>query len=700
LFAAWRVAVVFTAANLTGGAFRGIVNSSQQAEKAISGNEAALKRMHAAAMTTLAAFGVVGVAAFMHIADAAGVYQTQMTLVQQQTGATTSQMVKLSSVIKDLSAGPGRTLFGMTDLVGGARGLQQSGIPIDLVAKLLPSVAYAGEMEKQRQGSLNLANFASQLGSTIMGYKLTEQQALKFADLYTRVASTSHITASGMLAYENQAGMFTRQSGWTFQDFLTNMGFMSQMGIKPQMIGTMLKNVLTNSTPRANLTGHAATAQFRGLELMHMLTPADPAAAKKYLEFMQGAERSMHLPITDPAKMTAAQQENLAGGLMRYSVLNKATGMRGTMVMLHTALLNYQKTFGKRSGDEKFLTDVRNVGNLRGGPQLLAYAQAGGAGYDEYVKSLKKQTDLTTRASTIRTQLHPMQQMLPQMLNTLAVQFGGAAPGGVGPPIPGGPLDVMTRIMGGITGLLGQLSAWANLNPIVAARIGTFVGILGVVGLVGAAVMATGSVLSLVGSLRILATAAKGAAVSTDVEAVAANAFKHDAGWWGIGGSGKHIADEAGLLAKFGAGLVTVTGYLGLLAAALAALILGFKWFNDHFGIHRQPNTPLTPKEHAAAIKAYLPVTPPMHYARPNAAYKTQPNGDASPFYANTTAGHGRNSGIPSTVSLTANFHGITDQKEMMKKLEDYVNKNLRFLGNRQGGVAANPWTPASVPQF
>src|ERR1700735_5695188 len=109
-FAAWRVAVVFTAANLTGGAFRGIVNSAGQAEKAVAGNEAALKRMQMMAVGTATTVGVVLVAGFLHAASAAGKYQLEMVLLQQQLGATDAQMEKIGQRIVSLSAGKSITL--------------------------------------------------------------------------------------------------------------------------------------------------------------------------------------------------------------------------------------------------------------------------------------------------------------------------------------------------------------------------------------------------------------------------------------------------------------------------------------------------------------------------------------------------------------------------------------------------------------
>ena len=561
MFASWRVAVVFTAANLTGGAFRGIVNSAGQAEKAVAGNEAAMKRMRAAAIGAFATVGVVGVAAFLHASDAAAKYQMQMVLLQQQLGATDDQMNKIGRTIVNLSSGGNRTMLSAGDLSVMARGIQQSGLNALQVNSLLTPIAYAAEIQKQRNnGSLDPGHFAGNLGATIKGYHLgdpgKEKQAYDFADLYTRYASISKLNDSGLLAYENQFGMIARQNKWSVDDFMSAGAYFSQMGIKPQMVGTMMKNIVTNQVPRTNLNSHTANAQFQGLMLQGMLNPADPAIAKKYLSFVQQSEKAIGMPGADPSKMTPAAQEGFAQMIMRASITSKAygTGLSGLAKLAQNAKKNFEKWFGKDQGDSMFSNAARTVFNLRGAPAWIALADGGPKSVADLHKAAMSQTPLSERARVNRNLQAGQQATLPAQLGTLMIELGGMTNTKKAPA--GSPLDIMQKVTHQLIELLSVVTDWGAQNLKLIGQIGTLIGILGVAGLAGSLALVLSALAPVFATLGTFAAFLSG----TMLFAVAAPL----AGFVAIGAAiflfATHLGDIQHYLGKIGSWIHDVGG--------------------------------------------------------------------------------------------------------------------------------------------
>jgi hypothetical protein len=728
LFAAWRVAVVFTAANLTGNAFRGIVRDAGAAEKAVDGNAAALHKLHGIAIGAFATLGVVGVAAFGAVADAASKYQLQMMLLQQQLGATDNQMTTIGKTIMSLSSGKGRTIFGMNDLSLMARNLQQSNLSAEQVNAVLPSVAYAAEIEKLRSGgNIDVGHFASNQGSTIYGYGLAapgkEKALAEFEDMYTRIASVSHVTSAGLQAFENQAGMYARIAGWSPNDFLESLGFLSQAGIKPQMAGTMVKNLLTNINPRANLTAHAANAQFNALTDLHLLTPADLKTAKTYGKYHAQAEAAIGMPGVDPSKMTAKQQEAYAEALMRVSVSSKMQGLgfSGMLAMFRESRDRMDKTFGKTKGDALFGTNMRTAFNLRGAPAGILMALTNPQAFAEFLKKIGQQKSLPVRAAEVRGTFQAEKDMLPSMLNTLMVQLGGAKPGGK--TVAGSPLDIMTKLLGQIENFIGMVTDWGKANPTLIAQIGTLIGLIGVAGLGGVLVLTIGAIVSFV------------SAVGTALGAFAALPIVVAA--WPVLAIAALVAVGVGIVAFFRSpslrtkvanSLGWIVGTFENLATKIGTAVRDSVGHVVDSILHPKPRGPITPEEHmrAAVIRAHgagrIPAAPPgfvdgvakfisdvalSRYRTVNPhQYNIDKENDAhkfvpfSPQYIKSAqekqaaADAAAMKHVAGEVAQTFHnefvfhFNGITDTNKIVQTIQDKVNSKTMFDLRRQGGSA------------
>jgi len=547
--------------------------SATSAHHQLTATQQMMSGFFTAAESGFKRFGASAVGAFFQAADAAGKYQLQMRLVQQQLQASNPMMEKLGGTITQLSTGTTRTIFSRTELAGMARELQQSGLSAGQINRILPQIAYGAEIEKMRGGS-SPELFAKYMGATIKGYGLAEpgreREFSKFIDTYTRVASITHLNASGLRALEARVGATARLSGVTAQDFLTGSGWLTQRGINPNEVGTIWRNVLTNVIPHSTTSGHMASSQYQSLMMLGLLKAPDPTMAKRYIGEYMVKQHSLGFTMLDPAKMSAKKQEDYAASVMMAVTGSKAlTGnLTDMFTRLHESFLHFRQLFGVRNAQGQITDDrqakliyeqaIRQAFNLRGMQGALLMAFEGPQSYNLFKAQAAHQAPLEERARQLRYTEATMKEMLPKQVSTLVQMLGGVSGGGM--TVSGGPLDIMTHALWFLTDFMAKLSQFGGMHPKIMAQLGTLIGVAGIGGLGVAAYFAVANIVLLNRAILSLALSARmsaGTSVATGVAPAAAGLIPRLAAGigqlllWAIRLVNPWVAIGAGLVALF-----------------------------------------------------------------------------------------------------------------------------------------------------
>lgn len=483
--------MIFTAFNRTQGAFAGLVSSAATAEKAMGGAQKAITRLNLMAIAGFATIGVVGVTAFVKAAEAAGKYQMAMTTLQQQTGATDTQMNALGRTIESLAGGKTATMFSATQLARAAIAFQQSGMTLAQTQAILPSAAYGAEIAGQASGHYDVEDYARKLSSTMKAFGISDpKEAARFTDTLVRVLSVTHLDPTSFLAMERQFGQVARLSGMKPEQFAELPGFLSQMGFAGSNIGMMLKNVFLNALPYQTMTSHQANVKFNALAMLGLLGHTNISTASQYAKYANNTLSAIGLPALAAGAMTPTQQKAYLDNMMRQSVTSRFIGAdpRTQIGLLHDAYTKITGLFGEKKGTQMFLGLMRQAFNIRGITAAASLAERGTSAWDDYIKQLSKVMDLEQRAAIQRQRLIPGLEMMGNALHTIFMQIGGVAPGGQA--IPGGALSIMTGLVRSVNLMLHSFVEFGAENPKIMAAIGTLVGALGIGSLVAALTLA------------------------------------------------------------------------------------------------------------------------------------------------------------------------------------------------------------------
>lgn len=562
-YATWRVLIHLNAVDMTSPAWGTLLSSIRSAHSNVTSLNTAVTALRAGAAYGLAEFGKAGVGAFLSFANSAGELQKQLIMTKQSLGATADEMARLSNQQLDLISGPNRVLFSQTQVAGLQRGLAQSGLSAKQVLEVARYSAYAGELENMRIGTQPQV-FAQNIGSFLRGYKLYQspERMNAFVERFSRISSVSKFDSQSLRILEMYFGNVARNLRLKESTVIDLAGYLSQLGFRPSTIGTGLMNMFMYSMPRSGAVtrfsyGRALEARIR----LGWLNPVNPVEARRYMHMHQAALRASGLSYFDPSHMTASQQDAYAKQMLAQSMTSKlfaGKSFEQIASIFEAGRMRYEKRLGRNAGDQAFMADLQTAANMRGGRTAAAFDVGS---IRTYLNSIARQKSLPERIAELR-------QTLPGLHQTMGAQWGSisAMLGGVDPrtqrPIPGGPLDIVSRVLSMVTKLLDVAVQFGKTHRQTMAMIGTLVGVLGVAGLAGAAAFAVVAVLGLTRALWGLGgSAVLGAAFGPTGRAAG---FVGNALMWGprglLGGLFGRVAGRNALGQFTGAGRMALWG--------------------------------------------------------------------------------------------------------------------------------------------
>ncbi|MEC0370051.1 phage tail tape measure protein [Paenibacillus chibensis] len=212
------------------------------------------------------AFGAMGIGAVSLGAAAYGVgasakkamdFEAELSTVQALTGATNSEMSKMSALALKMGAD---TKYNALEAAQGIEELLKAG--------LTPATVQAGGLEAALNlataGELGLADAAEIMSTALNAFKKDGMAASKAADI---LAGTANASATGVeeLRYSLAAvSAVASGMGLTFEDTNIALGLFANNGLKGSDAGTSLKTMLQNLQP----TTKSQIALFSALGLV------------------------------------------------------------------------------------------------------------------------------------------------------------------------------------------------------------------------------------------------------------------------------------------------------------------------------------------------------------------------------------------------------------------------------------------------
>jgi uncharacterized membrane protein len=535
LFAAWRVAVVLSARNLTGPAFATFISQANAAEHSTQKLQRSISQLRT---TAAVGFTMAGAALGGFVAQGlheAGKFELAMKNVQIATGASASQMRLLQRQAISLS---GATSQDVTQIGREQAVAASSGLTTKQVLDMMPQIAAYADVQMRAHGqdpvkavkeAIQEAHLLRAYGSkqeSFRGNKVTDLQAMLE---YMNQISFAQPEEQGKII--TQSGYFAvqaRQLGMSIQQIMDVIATMGQTGLLKGKGGTGMAQLINGVINTVALTGHrqrAKTEALRGLGVIDANGKPMYVDDKGHIIFTKMLDHL--IKVSDHTKPNVFQQMLKAafgenGGRFAAVIANRDT--REQMVKTRTKMAHIPTIHDAQEGYlNQFLVSLNTL-----------------------------RTNITTAMASL---FLPLAQRLTPYVRRIAAEVMRFAQYMFDHPDLG--LKVSVGIIGGAVGALGTGVA-----------------------------MAAGQVWALVRAVNTLAAAAGRAAIAEDAEAAS------KAGLLVPGGAGRGAANVAkvGVMERVGKWVLGIFNFytLGLAGAVLTAgkwLIEGgpFKLLSEGF---------------------------------------------------------------------------------------------------------------------
>lgn len=278
-------------------------------------------------------------------------FEAAMSQVQAISGATSTELVKLTNKAKEMGA---TTKFTAEESAQAFNYMAMAGWKTDDMLNgiegILSLAAASGE---------DLATTSDIVTDALTAFNMKAGDAGHFSDVLAAAASNANTTVSGMGETFKYAGSMAGSLSYSIEDVALMTGLMANTGIKGTMAGTALNSIFTRLSTNTN--GAADAMKDLGISFF------DSNGQARDLSDVMGELR------TATAGMTAEQKSNLA------NTIAGTQAQKGLLAILNASEEDYNKladAISNADGASKRMSDTM-MDNLSGDITLFQSAVDG-----------------------------------------------------------------------------------------------------------------------------------------------------------------------------------------------------------------------------------------------------------------------------------------------------------------------------------
>ena len=294
-------------------------------------------------------------------------FEAAMSQVQAISGATGSELTKLTNKAKEMGA---TTKFTATESAEAFNYMAMAGWKAEDmlggIEGILSLAAASGE---------ELATTSDIVTDALTAFNMKASEAGRFSDVLAAAASNANTTVSGMGETFKYAGSMAGSLGYSIEDVALMTGLMANTGIKASMAGTNLNSIFT----RLSVNTHGAADAMSDLGIEFFTSKGN---ARDLSDVMGELRKAT-------ANMTAEQKSQLA------NTIAGTQAQKGLLAILNASEEDYNKladAINNADGAAAKMSETM-LDNLQGSITLLQSAVDGvkisfGERLSPYVRSL------------------------------------------------------------------------------------------------------------------------------------------------------------------------------------------------------------------------------------------------------------------------------------------------------------------------
>ena len=314
-------------------------------------------------------------------------FEAAMSQVQAISGATSSELTKLTNKAKEMGA---TTKFTAKESAEAFNYMAMAGWKtedmLNGIEGILSLAAASGE---------DLATTSDIVTDALTAFNMKAEDAGRFSDVLAAAASNANTTVSGMGETFKYAGSMAGALGYSIEDVALMTGLMANTGIKATMAGTALNSIFTRLSTNTN--GAADAISDLGIEFF-----TSEGNARDLSDVMEELRAAT-------ANMTAEQKSQLA------NTIAGTQAQKGLLAILNASEEDYNKladAINNADGAAAQMSETM-LDNLQGSITLLQSAVDGvkisfGERLSPYVRSL---------ADWLTAQMPEVEQGLDEMMD-------------------------------------------------------------------------------------------------------------------------------------------------------------------------------------------------------------------------------------------------------------------------------------------
>ena len=485
-------------------------------------------------LTSTVTTGIVG--AFTAAVKTTGDFDAAMSKVQAVSGATADQLEQLRAKAKEMGE---TTKFSASESAEALNYMAMAGWKTD-------------QMLQGLEGIMNLAAASGEeLGTTsdivtdaLTAFGMSAEESSRFADILAAAASNANTNVAMMGESFKYVAPVAGALGYSAEDMAVALGLMANAGIKADMAGTSLRNMLNRM---AKPTKESAAAMERlGLELYD--GEGEMFTFREIMDQLRDSMENINVPIEDYEKALDALDAQLEDGTLTQKKYEDALEE-----------LNLQ-TFGAEGAEKARAAAM--LGGTRAMSGLLAIANATEEDYEKLTNAIDNSSQAFAKLADgsvvpLNEALASGQEILEQyngsaeaMANTMLNNLPGQMTI-LKSQIEGLAISIGELLMPTIRAVVGRIQEFVDkLNSMDDTQKKQLIKIAAIVAAIGPLLMVGGKLIAGVGKLMQLAPA-----ISTALKGVSSI-------FGGVGASaGAALAPIAAVVAAIG---VLVAAFMNL----------------------------------------------------------------------------------------------------------------------------------------